>query len=174
VLELGCGTGRITIEIARAGVSVTGLDLSVSMLDEARRKGAGLPNLTWVLADMRSFALAARFGLICIPFRSFQHLLTDEDQRAALDCCREHLRPNGVLAFNVTNPQEFLIGWDGRGSRGPRISRLDRDRPLRLLRPEEVSALLTGAGFREGRVFGGFDGSPLLPSSTEQVWVARR
>lgn len=174
VLELGCGTGRVTIAIARAGVEVTGLDLSAPMLTEARRKGNGIPRLTWVHADMRSLALTQRFGLICIPFRSLQHLLTDDDLHAALRRCWEHLRPNGVLAFNLMNPRMGLPSPKHEEQPGPRISRLHRGRPLRLLCPEEVSALLTDVGFCGIEAFGGFDGESLRTASTEQVWLARR
>ena len=174
MLELGCGTGRVTIEIARPGVAVTGLDLSAEMLAVAERKSAGILNVNWVHADMRRFSLPAEFGLICIPFRSLQHLLTDEDQQAALECCHRHLRPDGLLAFNLVNPQERLDRVGAHDSTGPRISRLDRWRPLRLIRPLEVHAMLDHTGFRDVRVFGGFDESPLLESSTEQVWTARR
>jgi SAM-dependent methyltransferase len=173
VLELGCGTGRVTIEIARAGVAVTGLDLSAQMLAVAEQKSAGIPNINWVHADMRRFALPARFGLICVPFRSLQHLLTDDDLRAALECCRLHLRPDGILAFNLMNPPEQLAAAARHPSTGPRISRLERERPLRLLRPKEVRTLLEGVRFRDIRAFGGFDESPLRGTSTEQVWTAR-
>ena len=95
VLELGCGTGRVTIPIARAGVEVVGLDNAPAMLDVARRKAAAAGvDVRWVTADMRSFQLEQRFGLVIIPFRSFLHLLTDADQLACLSaqststCCR--------------------------------------------------------------------------------------
>jgi SAM-dependent methyltransferase len=155
-------------------VDVTGLDLSAEMLAVAERKGAGSSNVNWVHADMRCFSLPARFGLVCIPFRSLQHLLTDDDLHSTLECCRDHLYPDGLLGFNLMNPQERLAGVGTHDSTRPRISRLDRGRPLRLIPPREVRALLEGVGFHDIRVFGGFDESPLLDTSTEQVWMARR
>jgi SAM-dependent methyltransferase len=109
VLELACGTGRISVPIAQAGVQVIGLDRSPAMLGRAREKAAGLPNARWVEGDMRDFELPERFGLIMIPFRSFQHLLAVEDQLACLACVRRHLNPEGRFAFTVFNPDIIRI-----------------------------------------------------------------
>lgn len=64
VLELGCGTGRYTIPLARAGLAVTGLDRTPAMLDEARAKAGDLP-IQWVEADARDYQLGPLFGLSC-------------------------------------------------------------------------------------------------------------
>ncbi len=114
VLELGCGTGRILIPVAQAGVAITGLDLSVPMLDIARRKVAGLDAATrgrieLAEGDMRRFALGRRFNLVMIPFRAFLHLLTPEDERQALECIREHLAGDGRLIFNLFDPRLDII-----------------------------------------------------------------
>ena len=109
VLELACGTGRVTVPIARAGVRVVGLDASPAMLGRAREKAAGLANARWVDGDMRTFDLPERFGLIAIPFRSFQHLLTVEDQLACLGCIRRHLAPGGRAVINIFNPDIVRI-----------------------------------------------------------------
>ena len=109
VLELACGTGRVAIPIAREGVRVAGLDLNASMLARAREKGADLENVCWVEGDMRAFSLPERFGLIFIPFRSFQHLLTVDDQLSCLRCIREHLAPGGRLAIDIFNPDIVAI-----------------------------------------------------------------
>jgi len=63
VLEIGCGTGRFTIPLAKQGVAVTGLDVVPGMLARARQKSAGLP-VKWVEADARDFQLGQQFGLI--------------------------------------------------------------------------------------------------------------
>lgn len=110
VLEVACGTGRVAIPVARAGVRVVGLDLSPAMLARASEKSAGLDNVRWVEGDMRDFALPERFGLIFIPFRSFQHLLTVAGQLACLGRIREHLVPGGRPAINVFNPNIVAIG----------------------------------------------------------------
>jgi SAM-dependent methyltransferase len=110
VLELGCGTGRVAIPIARAGVEIVGLDSSSAMLAKARQRSAGLTNVRWVEGDMRDFDLPERFGLVIIPYRAFQHLITVDEQKSCLACIRRHLRDDGRLAFNVFNPDLVAMG----------------------------------------------------------------
>ncbi len=109
VLEVGCGTGRVLIPTARAGVRITGLDLSSAMLDMCRQKVAQEPEdvqdrVTLVRADMRSFDLRPKFELVTTPFRPFQHLLTVDDQLACLAAIHRHLVPGGKLILDVFNP----------------------------------------------------------------------
>ncbi len=111
MLELACGTGRVTLPIAEAGARVVGLDRSPAMLDVARRKSEGRADLDarWVEGDMADFELDERFGLVIIPCRSFLLLQTVEEQRACLERVREHLVPGGRLALNFFNPDLQLI-----------------------------------------------------------------
>ncbi|HEY1306045.1 MAG TPA: class I SAM-dependent methyltransferase [Vicinamibacterales bacterium] len=109
VLEVGCGTGRVLIPTARAGIEITGLDLSSSMLDVCRRRLRDEPvvvqhAVTLVQTDMRHFDLGHTFALATIPFRPFQHLLTIDDQLACLACIRRHLVDGGRLIFDLFNP----------------------------------------------------------------------
>jgi SAM-dependent methyltransferase len=118
VLELGCGSGRILIPTARAGLDVVGLDRSPAMLDLARERVAALPpaarrRIKLVEGDMADFALRRRFALITLPYRAFQHLLTPEDQVRALLCIRGHLRRGGRLAFNLYDPSAELARAGG-------------------------------------------------------------
>ena len=114
VLELACGTGRVTIPIAQAlahsGRSVTGLDLAPAMLESARTKAATVgvvPAL--VSGDMRHFALGRRFGLIFVAFNSLLHLTTNEALADCFACVREHLAPGGTFAFDVFNPSVTML-----------------------------------------------------------------
>ncbi len=114
VLELGCGTGRILIPTAGAGVKIVGLDLSPNMLAVARDKIAKLPveiqrRITLHEGDMRDFALGRTFPLVTIPYRAFLHLLTVEDQCRALACVHRHLEVGGRLVLNVFDPSLPLI-----------------------------------------------------------------
>jgi SAM-dependent methyltransferase len=109
VLELGCGTGRILIPTARAGIEIAGLDSSAGMLEECRRRLSREPaevrgRASLHHADMRSFDLGRAFRLATIPFRPFQHMLTVEDQLACLGAIRRHLAPGGRLVFDIFNP----------------------------------------------------------------------
>jgi SAM-dependent methyltransferase len=106
VLELGCGTGRITMALAEAGKRVTGLDLSERMLERAVQKRGALPvevreRLHLVQGDMTQFDLGEKFRLVIIPFRPFQHLLEIEQQMDCLECVRKHLAPGGRLILDV-------------------------------------------------------------------------
>ena len=105
VLELGCGSGRVLIPTARAGIEITGLDLSARMLAVCREKLADIQaHVHLVEGSMIAFDLGRSFRLITIPFRPFQHLLTAEDQLACLVCIRRHLAPDGRLIFDLFNP----------------------------------------------------------------------
>ncbi len=106
ILELGCGTGRITMALAEAGKRVTGLDLSERMLERAARKRAALyteerERVHLVQGDMARFDLGETFRLVIIPFRPFQHLLEVRQQMDCLDCVRKHLAPGGRLILDV-------------------------------------------------------------------------
>jgi SAM-dependent methyltransferase len=110
VLELACGTGRIALPLAKAGLHVTGIDRSEAMLAIARRKAAALPGsvqkrLTFVSQDMSALDLGPRFGLAFVPFRSFQALLTVDLQRKSLEAIRGHLEPTGRLALHLFDPR---------------------------------------------------------------------
>ena len=109
VLELGAGTGRVTIPIAEDGVTIHALDANPDMLGALRRKIAGLKptvaeRILITEADMRQFDLNETFPLVICPFRAFLHNLTHDDRLACLERVREHLRPGGRFAFNVFHP----------------------------------------------------------------------
>jgi SAM-dependent methyltransferase len=171
VLELGCGTGRVTIPIAKSGVEVVGLDNAAPMLDIARRKAtaAGV-NVRWIEADMRSFEIDQLFGLVIIPYRSFMHLLTDEAQASCLRTVRAHLVLGGRLALNVFAPP-FVS--PETGSTSPIISKIHKLMSLRYVSRVEMQTLLEAAGFEVEALYGGFRGEAFEDSSTEVVWLAK-
>src|SRR5438105_2408836 len=116
VLELGCGTGRVLLPLARAGLSVTGVDASSAMLERCREKLAREPvpvreRVSLHEADVRQFQVrdsgtagASGFPLAIAPFRVFQHLVSVADQVRCLETVRAHLAPGGRLVFDVFNP----------------------------------------------------------------------
>ena len=109
VLEVGCGTGRVLLPTARAGIEITGLDLSPRMLGVLRRRlAAEAPEtqtrVRLVEGDMRRFDLGERFALATIPFRPFQHLVTVEDQMSCLQAIWRSLTPGGRLILDLFNP----------------------------------------------------------------------
>ncbi len=117
ILELACGTGRALLPLAREGYRITGVDVSPAMLDVARRRVAeeGLDGrVTLVEGDMSDLPalhaaggpgdLDARFNLAFVAVNSFSHLLTTDDQLAALARIRQHLNPGGLLLLDLFNP----------------------------------------------------------------------
>ncbi|HYL84433.1 MAG TPA: class I SAM-dependent methyltransferase [Candidatus Angelobacter sp.] len=106
ILELGCGTGRITMALAQTGKRITGLDLSEKMLERAALKRGALyteerERVHLVQGDMTKFDLGEKFRLVIIPFRPFQHLLEVREQMDCLKCVRKHLAPGGRLVLDV-------------------------------------------------------------------------
>jgi len=111
VLEIGCGTGRITIPIARAGVSIVGMDISRQMLEIANKKALaeGL-SIPWIQADMRNFIIKRKkFDLVIIPYRTFLHALTVEEQKATLANIYRILKKGGRLIINFFVPDYDYI-----------------------------------------------------------------
>jgi SAM-dependent methyltransferase len=114
VLELGCGTGRITMALANAGHRITGLDLSERMLERAAGKRSTLPRearerVHLIQGDMTNFDLGDKFRLIVIPFRPFQHLLETQQQLDCLACLKKHLVHGGrlIVDFFQTDPRRM-------------------------------------------------------------------
>ena len=111
VLELGCGTGRILLPIAREGIKITGLDASLEMLGVAQKKidDTIKDSVTLLQGDMRSFELSKKFSLIFIAFRSFQSLLTRQEQISCLECVRKHLIDHGTFIVDLFAPRHDLL-----------------------------------------------------------------
>lgn len=110
VLEAACGTGRVYLELLEAGIDADGFDGAPDMLQELRSKAAERdldPNV-WQ-ADMRTVEADREYGLIIVPFRAFLHLLTIEDQLAALERFHDLLAPDGELVIAVFAPDFEVI-----------------------------------------------------------------
>jgi SAM-dependent methyltransferase len=120
VLEVGCGTGRVLIPTARAGVGIVGLDLSAPMLRVCRARLREEPEavhrrVRLVEADMRHFDLDERFHLVTLPFRPFQHLTTTADQIACLTTIHRHLVEGGRVILDLFNPSLEKLVEDNLG-----------------------------------------------------------
>jgi SAM-dependent methyltransferase len=114
VLELGCGTGRVLLPIARQGIEIHGVDLSAAMLEVLQNKVAAetpqvREHVSLSPGDIRTFRSDRKYRLVTLPFRPMQHMFTLEDQIAALKTAAFHLEPQGRLAFDVFFPKFDLI-----------------------------------------------------------------
>jgi SAM-dependent methyltransferase len=117
VLEYGCGNGRITIPLGRAGVDVVGVDLSEPMLADLRRRLADEPaevreRVDVRRGDMRAVKLGRRFPLVIVPFNALLHLYTREDVEKFLARTRQHLAPRGELVLDISIPEPEELARD--------------------------------------------------------------
>lgn len=105
VLEVACGTGRITLPIAREGIDITGIDISGPMLKEACRKSdAEYLTVEWLEQDCRDMRPGRPFALVFSATNAMQHLLDVDSTCSFLRSARQALLPNGLLIIDVFNP----------------------------------------------------------------------
>jgi SAM-dependent methyltransferase len=200
VLELGCGSGRLTIPIAQAGLEVVGLDLSLAMLERARAKATEARlKVEFVEADMRSFDLPGKFSAILIPGNSLLHLHAIDDLKQCLESVRRHLAPGGRLIFDISkwpltrfeaqrHPllQMGDISVDETGtydaaqqvrhivwhfSKPGKPDYLVTEYWLRVIFPQELLLLLEVTGYRLEERYGEFPREPFGAASPRQVCI---
>lgn len=196
IVELGVGTGRVAISIAReTGKRVIGIDASPGMLAVARERAGDLP-VELRECDMRDLELDEPVELVICPFRSLMHLPTWADRRRVFERVAAALRPGGRFAWNAfaCSPAIVLRLHDRRIEHpdglwevshfAPADSRVD----LTLGRGEEAlgtesawwlgrsewEGLIDVAGLEVEALHGGFHREPFEDDSLEFVWIARR
>lgn len=110
ILELCCGTGRLTLPIAMDGYDISGVDNTSSMLEQAKVKasGAGL-EVKFIEADIRTLDLPEKYDLIFIPFNSIHHLYQNEDLFQAFNVVKKHLKESGLFLLDCFNPNIQVI-----------------------------------------------------------------
>jgi len=111
ILELCCGTGRLTLPIAKDGYDISGVDNTSSMLEQAKVKAseAGL-EVEFIEADIRTLELPEKYDLIFIPFNSIHHLYKNEDLFKAFNVVKNHLKEGGLFLLDCFNPNiQFIV-----------------------------------------------------------------
>jgi SAM-dependent methyltransferase len=197
IVELGVGTGRIAVPIARAGMRVIGVDSSAGMLEVCRRRAeaAGVADLVDLRAgDLRRPPVAECVDLVIAPFRSLLHLEDDGDRLDALEAARGLLNADGRFVFDVFAPSgEDISETQGRWlEREPGIwERAEWDEDERVLTlavrgdagetsmrlawlpPERWRSLLEEAGLEVLACYGWFDRRPYA-GGEDTVWVTQK
>jgi SAM-dependent methyltransferase len=132
VLELACGSGRLTIPLAEEGANITGLDLSEEMLDLAKLKASkrGV-SIRFIQGDIRSFDLGEKFKFIFIPAQSLSHLHKLEEIEDCFSCVRRHLAREGRFLIELFSSsvkllaresgRRFTVGEYEDPKEGPRV-----------------------------------------------------
>jgi SAM-dependent methyltransferase len=124
ILDVGAGTGRVALDLARHGHRVTALDNDPVLVAELARRGRGL-DVTPVLADARDFDLGQRFALCIVPMQTIQLLGGERGRRAFLRCARRHLEAGGALAVAVAPLLELFDVVEGAPGPLPDIREID-------------------------------------------------
>ena len=144
VLELGCGTGRVTIPLAQKGIDITGLDIVPGMLARAQEKARKLP-IKWVEGDTRYFHFDRQFDLIYTAGSVFQHLVKRSEQERMLACVLEHLTPEGLFAVDLLFPnrgrmedseEKNWYRYKNEKGQTVRVTGIDKYDPIRQIKHE--------------------------------------
>ena len=141
VLDVGAGTGRVALDLARAGHDVTALDRDAELAAVLRARAAQL-GLEVAVADARTFDLGRRFALIVMPMQTIQLLRSAEDRGRFLSRARGHLAPGGRVALAISEELEVFDTADGVSSVGPDV--LERDGVAYVSQPTAVRVIPGG------------------------------
>ena len=111
ILELCCGTGRLTLPLAKQGYNLTGVDIMPSMLEQAKKNAAQANvEINYIEADIRFLDIDEKFDLIFIPFNSIHHLYQNEDLLAVFEVVKKHLKKDGLFLFDCYNPNiQYIV-----------------------------------------------------------------
>jgi len=197
IVELAVGSGRIAVPIARAGITVIGVDLSPGMLSVASALGEqhGVSDLLDLrVGDLREPPVDETVPLVICPFRSLLHMPDETEKLRALRAAHDLLQPGGHLIFDVFAPSSEDIAetnglwlereqgiferadWD-EASRTLRLSVRSGDSAasmdLHWLSAIEWRRLIDEAGFDVAGLYGWFDRRP-FKGDEDMIWICRR
>ena len=203
ILDAGCGPGRISVELAKMGHKVTGVDIIQSELDAAKESAEDEEvELELIKADLRTFKSDKKFDCAVNLYTSFGYCATIEEDVQILQSIYDSLKDDGyfilenisretaILYFTEgewferagkTVLTEFKVegAWEGLRSKWILIDnktgeRIEHQFVQRLYSGIELKRLLTGIGFKSVEVYGDFDFSPYNEKARTMVIVARK
>jgi SAM-dependent methyltransferase len=168
VLDIGAGTGRVTLDLAARGHEVVALDADGELLAALAERAGDLPVHT-VRADARDFHLGRRFALVLIPMQTVQLLGGPRGRAAFLRCARAHLAAGGVLAAALA---DALEGFDAEHDQPPLPDVREVEGTVYASRP--VAVRDTGAGVVIERIREIIDRAPRGGGRRDHPGPARR
>jgi len=175
ILEMGCGTGRVLLPIARMGIEIHGLDNAPTMLGILRERIQNEPEqvrsqIALHQGDMRQFRGQKKYVLVTIPFRPMQHMYTLEDQVAALKTGAFHLDNDGILALDVFFPK-FQLMDVGIGEEMLELEWPARSHPGRIVRRyfKKDAVDKIHQVFSATFIFRTYDNETLVSEETERI-----
>lgn len=193
VLDLCCGMGRHSLALADFGYLVTGVDLSGSLLAEARRQDAE-GRVRWIRGDMRNVPLQETFDAVVNLFTSFGYFDDDDNNGRVLREIARLAKPGGRFIIDYLNPDDVrrrLVPHSERTQgelcidetrrieggfvrkrivlREPGQPSREYEEQVRLYDLPQLTALAEQAGLRVGRVYGGYDGQPFSALSSPRM-----
>ena len=124
ILELACGTGRLSLPMAKTGAQVHGIDIARTMIERAKQKRGLLSaqvaeRLSFDVGDMRTLRVEERYGAVVLAFNTLMHMLEDDDLLAALKTAKLHLLPRGLFYFDIHTPFPELLNRDPKQRHDP-------------------------------------------------------
>ena len=169
IVDLGCGTGILTVTFARQGRTVVGVDPSASMLAYARRR-IGTAGVNWIVGDSRSIP-AGLFDYAVMTGNVAQHM-SDPDWIRTLSDLRKSLRKGGTLSFESRNPA--VRAWESWASDERTTRETVTEAQVLVFRDRSaLEGQLNAAGFDGEAVYGDWKRSSLLEEAPVMVFVAR-
>jgi SAM-dependent methyltransferase len=196
VLDLACGTGILAISLAVQGHIVRGIDISPAMVESAKSKSVGIPNVSFGVQDMTEFVVPGKFDLITCTFDSLNYVLNGDGIAAMFSRVARSLTKAGLFVFDSNTSQHYMnVGngsrktelgghsfvhtWSYDSVRKDAITSFefhDGSREVHRQRPYDLSQLdpiLTDVGLRVVRTWSDFDRSPYNAQSPRLFCVAQ-
>ena len=157
ILDVPCGTGRHSIELAKKGFRVTGLDVEKCMIGYAKKKSKKIRNVKFMLGDMRNFKLGEKFDAAIIMYGSFAYMTSNKDALSCLHTIKKHLRKNGLIIIEDDNP------WQDIAAGKKKLTCTAQNEKLRLITEFNIKTMHDNNLIHVSSIYKRFSGKKKLP-----------